>query len=129
MNRKDIEAFSQIPQPPREAMTFIDDLRSAPVYLFPEGTGCPAGVTRECMRNGAELRVEYPAGEEILETAFLSLRRVLQAKGIPERPGAYPIRFQQDGSLQAEEYFVSATAESCVVKASDSAGMRRGIYR
>lgn len=128
MNRKDIEAFSQIPQPPREAMTFIDDLRSAPVYLFPEGTGCPAGVTRECMRNGAELRVEYPAGEEILETAFLSLRRVLQAKGIPERPGAYPIRFQQDGSLQAEEYFVSATAESCVVKASDSAGMRRGIY-
>ena len=53
MNKEDIKAFSQIPQPPHESMAFIDDLKSPLSYHFTKGTGCPAGEAQDCMKDGA----------------------------------------------------------------------------
>lgn len=60
MNKEDIKAFSQIPQPPHESMAFIDDLKSPLSYHFTKGTGCPAGEAQDCMKDGAELQIRFP---------------------------------------------------------------------
>ena len=96
MNSEHIKAFSQIPQPPRESFGFIEDIKSPLEYHFRPGQGCDAGANADCMKNGAEIVIEYPASKDFPETAFMSLRRVLKAKKIVEKKGAYPLRFRQD---------------------------------
>ena len=128
MNKEDIKAFSQIPQPPHESMAFIDDLKKPLSYHFAKGTGCPAGKAQDCMKDGVELQIGFPDSNGSLDTAFLSLRRVLNAKGVAEKAGTYPIHFLFDASLGQEEYSVAVRADSCTVKAADVDGMRRGIY-
>lgn len=128
MNKEDIKAFSQIPQPPHESMAFIDDLKKPLSYHFAKGTGCPAGEAQDCMKDGVELQIGFPDSNGSLDTAFLSLRRVLNAKGVAEKAGTYPIHFLFDASLGQEEYSVAVRADSCTVKAADVDGMRRGIY-
>ncbi len=128
MNKEDILTFSQIPQPPHDSLAFVDDLKRPLSYHFTKGSGCPAGVAQDCMKNGAELDIGFPDGEKILETAFESLRRVLKAKGIAERAGGYPLRFRHDAGFGREEYAVEISAHACVVTAADADGMRRGIY-
>ena len=56
MNREDILAFSRIPQPPHDALAFVDDLKRPLSYHFTKGSGCPAGAAQDCMKNGAELK-------------------------------------------------------------------------
>ena len=87
MNSEHIKAFSQIPQPPRESFGFIEDIKSPLEYHFRPGQGCDAGVNADCMKNGAEIVIEYPALDDFPETAFMSLRRVLKAKNITEKNG------------------------------------------
>ncbi|MGN0872811.1 MAG: hypothetical protein ACI4UV_16630 [Victivallales bacterium] len=80
------------------------------------------------MRDGVELQIEFPDEDGILDTAFVSLRRVLSAKKIIESTGSYPIRFLVDSSLTREEYIVKVTPGYSIIAASDAEGMRRGIY-
>lgn len=128
MNKEDILAFSQIPQPPHDSLAFVDDLKRPLSYHFTKGSGCPAGVAQDCMKNGVELDIGFPDGRKVLETAFESLRRVLKEKGIAERAGGYPVRFRHDAAFGREEYAVEISAHACVVTAADADGMRRGIY-
>ena len=128
MNCEDICAFAQIPQPPCTPPPFVDDLKRPLSCHFPRGAGCPAGAAQDCMENGAELKIEFPDAEGLLETAYQSLRRVLTAKGVPEKTGGFPIDFRYDAAFGREEYAVEISADSCAVTASDADGMRRGIY-
>ena len=57
MNKEDILAFSQIPQPPHDSLAFVDDLKRPLSYHFTKGSGCPAGVAQDCMKNGVELDI------------------------------------------------------------------------
>ncbi|MBQ6596933.1 MAG: hypothetical protein IJH79_05210 [Lentisphaeria bacterium] len=128
MNPEHIKAFSQIPQPPRESFGFIKDIESPLEYHFRPGRGCDAGVCAGCMKNGAEIRIEYPQTSDFPETAFMSLRRVLKAKNIPELAGTFPLTFRQDVSLGHEEYQVTASPEGVTVAAADPDGLRRAVY-
>ena len=103
MNREDICAFAQIPQPSRKPPAFVDDLKRPLSCHFSRGTGCPVGAAQDCMKNGAELKIEFPDAEGLLETAYQSLRRVLTAKGVPEKTGGYPIIFRHDAAFGREE--------------------------
>lgn len=128
MNSEHIKAFSQIPQPPRESFGFIEDIKSPLEYHFRPGQGCDAGANADCMKDGAEIVIEYPASKDFPETAFMSLRRVLKAKKIAEKKGAYPLRFRQVDSLGKEEYEVNAAPDGVTVSASDADGLRRAVY-
>lgn len=125
MNDEDIKRFAEIPQIPRAEMGFITDLQAPAGFHFRPGTGCCPGETENCLANGFRL----PAGNgDVPDTAGISLRRVLAAKGVRETPSGYPIRFVEDASFGHEEYQVAATARETVVTAADADGMRRGIY-
>ena len=128
MNPEHIKAFSQIPQPPRESFGFIEDIKSPLEYHFRKGRGCDAGDCAECMKNGAEIRIEYPLSEDFPETAFVSLRRVLKAKNIPEKAGTFPLVFRQDTQLGHEEYEITASPDAVTVSAADPDGLRRAVY-
>ncbi|MBR4666544.1 MAG: hypothetical protein IKO93_21935, partial [Lentisphaeria bacterium] len=128
MNPEHIKAFSQIPQPPRESFGFIEDIKSPLEYHFRPGRGCDAGACTGCMKNGAEIRIEYPQTADFPETAFMSLRRVLKAKNIPEQAGTFPLVFRQDVALGHEEYQVTAKPDGVTVTAADPDGLRRAVY-
>ncbi len=127
MKARSIHAFTQIPQPVRESFGFLEDIRSPIEYHFRPGSGCPAGKTADCMRNGAEIHVEYPKDGAFPETAFVSLRKLLAAKEIPEKKGAYPIRFRHSADFSREEYEVRITPEYAEISAADDDGLRRAI--
>ena len=128
MNSKHIQDYSQIPQPPRESFGFIEDIRKPLEYHFHSGGGCDAGVMTDCMKGGAEIRIEYPRTEDFPETAFVSLRRVLKAKNIPETANGFPLCFRQDITLGKEEYEINAAPEGVAVAAADADGLRRAVY-
>ena len=88
MKARSIQTFTQIPQPARESFGFLEDIRSPTAYHFRPGSGCPAGKTADCLKSGVEIRVEYPEDGAFPETAFVSLRKLLAAKGIQEKKGA-----------------------------------------
>ena len=125
MERQHIEEFSKIPQPDRSEWRFLQELQEPLPYHFQTGSGCTPGVTADCMKNGAEL---FLNGADVPETALESLRRVLKAKGIAERKGAYPLRFRHDGTFGREEYEVTAASDGVTISAADPDGFRRGVY-
>ncbi len=127
MNSEKRIEFSRIPQPPQDKMGFIDDLKKPLTDFFTPGSGLPPGATKDCMKDGVEIRVSFPEAE-LPETAFESLRNVLASKGIPEKKGAYPMEFRLDQALSREEYAVAADARKTVVRAADADGFRRAVY-
>lgn len=46
MNKEDIKAFSQIPQPPHESMAFIDDLKNRCPITLPKEPDVPRARRR-----------------------------------------------------------------------------------
>jgi len=128
MDMNKVAALAEIPQPSEECGGFVEDLRKPLAYCFEAGQGCPAGVTQDCLKGGIDLRLELPPEWADLQTAFTSLERVLQAKGVCRTPGAWPLRMSCDSSLGQEEFRLRISREGADLQASDADGMRRGIY-
>ena len=57
----DIEAFSNIPQPPRESSGFIEDLKKPLEYHFKPGRGIDTGEMNGILSQGVELIINFPA--------------------------------------------------------------------
>ena len=123
MHEIDIENFGKIPQPSRESMSFLSDLEKPLEYIY-SNKGIEPGETLDCLKNGVEFIGSVPG----VETAFTSLTRVLNAKGIKNKKGGYPLLFQYDESFEHEEYRIKSNATECEITAADQDGMRRAIY-
>ena len=128
MNHDHIEAFSKIEQPPRDSFGFIEDIKSPLSYHFEAGQGCDPGKTASCMKDGVTLDITFPRVDAFPDTAFLSLRRVLAAKGVTEKAGVYTITFAEDKTLSEEEFSLKVTPEGTLLSAADPDGLRRGVY-
>ena len=126
MDQKKIEEFAKLPQPPRSEWGFIDDIKSPLEYHFDDSRGCDAGENAGCLENGIALVCEYSG--EIPETAFLSLRRVLKAKGIEETPTGYALIYRDAPEFEQEEFELVTERDRAVIRAKDADGLRRGIY-
>ena len=126
MDKKKIEAFSQIPQPPQSEWGFIEDIKSPLAYHFDDSRGCDAGENKDCLKNGIKIATA-PSGI-IPETAMVSLRRVLKAKQIPETDQGYPVQFETADDFEHEEFELVTNQASAVIRAKDTDGFRRGIY-
>lgn len=122
-SKVDLENFAKIPEPLRENMGFLTDIKK-PMEYSPLQEGCNPGENYDCLKNGVELTGCFPG----VETAFVSLQNVLQAKGIIEVKGGYPLRFLRDESFKHEEYKLTSNATGCEISAADADGMRRAIY-
>ena len=128
MDKKHIDNYAKIPQPPRESARFLTELRERTEYHFPAGRGCDPGEMRDALANGIRLDVGFPQTEEFPATAFDSLRRILADKDIREATDGFPARFVQDKTLEREEYLVEIAPQGIRVAAADGDGLRRGIY-
>ena len=123
----DIEAYSAIPQPPQE-FEFIGDLKKPLEYHFKPGRGVDTGRMNGILANGVELFITFPQKKDFPETAFESLKRVLDAKNISVCKGGFPVCFTENSSLEHEEYELTVSEEKITLSAADSDGLRRGIY-
>ncbi|NMA19776.1 MAG: hypothetical protein GX927_04265 [Lentisphaerae bacterium] len=128
MDMTKVAALAKIPQPSETSGGFVEDLQSPLSYCFRAGQGCPAGVTQDCLKDGIDLLPELPPDWADLQTAFASLQRVLQAKGVVQKSGAWPFRMSCDSSLAQEEFRLRVSIEGAELQAADADGMRRGIY-
>ena len=126
MDKKKIEAFSKIPQPPQSDWGFIDDIKSPLEYHFDDSRGCDAGVNSDCLVNGIKIVSEFSG--TLPETAFVSLRRVLKAKGIAETENGYPVMIQNAPEFSHEEYELVTKPDSAVIRANNTDGLRRAVY-
>ena len=124
----DIEAFSNIPQPPRESFGFIEDLKKPLEYHFQPGRGIDTGEMNGILSDGVELIINFPETKDFPHTAFESLNRVLKAKNIPVEKETFPVQFLFDETLEHEEYKLNCSKEKITLSAADSDGLRRGIY-
>lgn len=126
MNKKNIEAFSLIPQPSESG--FIQDLVRPMTYHFQKKGGCQAGENFGCLSSGVEILIDFPEIPEFPETAFVSLRRVLVSKEVYEKKGTYPLYFILNSSLEKEEYQLIISSSKTILAAGDADGLRRGVY-
>ena len=116
MNRISLNEFAAVPQPPAGQEQFINSLKSAKAEYFSEKEKCP-GVTASFVN------------EEIApETALVSLRRVLAAKGVEEKEGGLPIEFALVPAWEKEEFEVSISEKAVKISGADEDGLRRGVY-
>lgn len=125
MKKEHLESFAKIPQPP---FGFTEDLRQWSENHFSPGLGCDPGKMTGCLKNGAAIRVDFPQLEDFPETAFVSLRRVLAAKGIAENADGYPLAIEHDAALSHEEFRLKTGPDRAILTAADPDGLRRGIY-
>ena len=128
MDRQHIDAYAKLPQPPREKAKFMEDLRRPAECRFQPGRGCDPREMRDALANGIRLEIDFPSGPNFPETAFSSLRNILQAKKIEEKQDGFPARFVHDRQLEREEYQVDIHADGIRVAAADADGLRRAIY-
>ena len=76
---------------------------------------------------GAEIIPGFPDPENLLETACNELRNVLSGWNVP-LSGGYAIRTEMEPSLEAEEFILETTPESCRILSGGTEGIRRGLY-
>ena len=126
MDKQKIESFAKLPLPPQSEWGFIEDIKSPLEYHFDDSRGCDAGENKDCLANGVRIVMEFTG--TVPETAFKSLRRVLNAKGIPETDNGYPLIFRDAADFEHEEFELATAPESAVIRAKDTDGIRRGVY-
>ena len=126
MEKTKIEAFAKIPQPPQSDWGFIEDIKSPLEYHFDDSRGCNAGGNSDCLNNGLKIITEFSG--TLPETAFVSLRRVIKAKGIAETENGYPLFIQDAPEFDHEEYELVTKPDSAVIRTKDTDGLRRAIY-
>ena len=61
MDKKKIESFAKIPQPPQSDWGFIEDIKSPLEYHFDDSRGCDAGENFGCLEKGITLIDESSA--------------------------------------------------------------------
>jgi len=78
------------------------------------------------MRPGAVLLPDFPDPERLLETAYSDFRRFLAEAGLDG--GAVPVRVKLAPGMEREESRLTVGADSVMLEASETEGIRRGIY-
>jgi len=78
-------------------------------------------------RRGVAIDFDFADQEGLLETALSDLKRFLLEAGIGAGPIAVKIR-KSETQMEQESFRVTVSAESILVEASDTEGIRRGLY-
>jgi hypothetical protein len=126
MKREDIIKYGQIPQPAHEELQFVNDLARQEEFCFAQRYGYAPDADSPDLGKNVCFDIQFPTGN--LDTAYASLRLILEAKGISEKPDGIRIRFMQDFSFGREEYRLKIGHNGIELTAADEEGMRRGIY-
>ena len=101
----------------------IADLKTQEEYCPPPSV--PGDVVPEKTLN---LNFDFPDPDKLLDSAINSLARCLRAKGFELAASGWPIRIFRKENYSTEEFELEINASGITLQASDTEGIRRGIY-
>ena len=118
---KNDEFFSDQPE-----MLFIEDLKK-PYHQAPiPNYGKRAIEEGEISVDGLYLQKDFKDEKGLLDTAYADFERFTDIYSIGGKK--FPVITKQVVTGCFEEYFVEVNAESIIISANDTEGIRRGIY-
>lgn len=117
----------EAPQSPGEADWKFIDLLSAPMTWHPHWTRTTLSAGEVSLQGGIQVEARFPDGDGILETAYDDLGNFFKAVGIPTG-GSFRIITEQVPALGTEAFTLAVSENECRIQASDTEGLRRGIY-
>lgn len=115
------------PQPPKESMYFIDDLKAHIWIRQPWGI-TKAGTQEADISNGVTIKANFNDPKNRLETAYKDLKEFLAAGNVNTDEGKYIIETGYIAGLKDEAFKLEVTSQSCRILASGADGIRRGIF-
>lgn len=115
------------PQPLKESMYFIDDLK-APLWVSHPWKKSSADMGEADLSAGVTLRAGFDDPQERLETAYKDLIEFLGAGNLKVEEGKYLIETRHISGLEEEVFILEVGLHSCRLLASEPEGIRRGIF-
>ena len=115
------------PQPDEDSWYFIEDLKSPMWSQHPWGEAV-LELNQVDLSSGVEINIDFPDHEGWLETAYNDLNDFLVAGNIPLIKGGFRIEIMKVPGFNEETFQLEVRHGKCIIKASDTEGMRRGIY-
>jgi len=106
--------------------SFVDESKSYPRIQVNSKAHSPRAREID-LSAGVCLEKEFSDSAGLLDTAYCDLSEFFRDVKIPEN-GSYLIQTMTDKSLAAESFRIKINNHSCSLVASDTEGMRRGIY-
>ncbi len=113
-------------QPGEDAWRFVADLQS-PLWTGHAWGPREAATGEADLRGGVRFDGQFPDGEGLLETAYADLSDFLAA-GKVRRNGRFTIETAKAETSTFEAYRIEVTADRCRIMASDTEGIRRGLF-
>jgi hypothetical protein len=113
------------PEPP-ENWPFVEELK-APRYYNLRWGRIKKGKDEADLGKGVTLDFRFPDERKVLDTAIADFHVFLKTAGIPEN-GPFKITVKKkDLGKPFESYCMETGADSCIISASDTEGIRRGL--
>lgn len=122
-----LDAKGVPPQPPKESMYFIDDLK-APMWIHQPWGIIQAGNHEADISNGVTIKANFNDPKSRLETAYKDLTDFLAAGNVNTKDGKYIIETEYIAGLEDEAFKLEVGPQSCRILASGADGIRRGIF-
>jgi hypothetical protein len=113
-------------QPSQKDWNFVKEL-SEPVSRYFNWTRTLAGKHEADLSRGVEIKSNFPAADNYLETAYGDLNNFFKTAKI-SLDGKYKIIIEKIDTACFESYRLDIKLDSCRIQANDSEGIRRGIY-
>jgi len=115
------------PQPGEDRWKFTEDLKS-PMWTRHAWGATRPGARDAVLSGGVRLITGFEDPKKRLETAYEDLRRFLAAGGVSTERGEYTIETARAPELGSEAFRLEVGKTSCRLSASDTEGIRRGIF-
>jgi len=115
------------PQPGEERWKFKEDLKS-PMWTRHDWGATRPGMRDAVLSGGVRLKLGFTDPKRRLDTAYKDLRDFLAAGGVPSEKGKYTIETAPATALGEEAFRLEVGSKACRLTASDTEGIRRGIY-
>ncbi|MCC6368940.1 MAG: hypothetical protein IT165_35915 [Bryobacterales bacterium] len=115
------------PQPGEDRWKFTEDLKSPMWTRHAWGVARP-GAQDAILSGGVRLVTGFEDPKKRLDTAYEDLRQFLAAGGVRTETGEFTIETARAPELGSEAFRIEAGKTSCRISASDTEGIRRGIF-
>jgi hypothetical protein len=115
------------PQPGEDRWSFIQDLK-APMWTRHAWKKEPPEAPHVDLSGGVHLQTSFADPKSRLETAYQDLREFFAAGNVQIQDGGYLIETAAAPDLAAESFRIEAGLKACRILASDTEGIRRGIF-
>jgi hypothetical protein len=115
------------PQPGTDRWKFTEDLKS-PMWTRHSWVGTRPRPQDAVLAGGVRLVAGFDDPKNRLDTAYEDLRQFLAAGGVSTEKGSYKIETVRVPGLTSEAFRMEVGKASCRLSASDTEGIRRGIF-